>query len=216
MTSGRRVGVDGGPHQLDGALARVDVDAGAAVGVPRAARLGAAWPQVMPGRRRRSSAPIAAGLALGHRLAVRILEDELVAGRVVRHRHRIAPVEAGEAEAVVRQIQRREDAADREVAQRVGADELADLLDRMGRRDQLGLDLGVDAVEAGVVDRRRADPEVDLGRAGLAQQGHDLAGGGAAHDRIVDDDQPLAGHDLAQRAQLDGDAALAHPLATAG
>ena len=30
------------------------------------------------------------------------------------------------------------------------------------RRDQLGLDLRVDAVEAGVVDRRRADPDVDL------------------------------------------------------
>ena len=45
---------------------------------------------------------------------------------------------------------------------------VADLLDRVGRRDQLRLDLGVDAVEARVVDRRRADPDVDLGRAGLA------------------------------------------------
>ena len=64
---------------------------------------------------------------------------------------------------------------------------VADLLERVGRRDQLGLDLGVDAVEARVEDRRRADPDVDLGRAGLAQQADDLLGGRAPHDRVVDD-----------------------------
>ena len=34
----------------------------------------------------------------------------------------------------------------------------------MRRGDQLRLDRGVDAIEAGVVDRRRADADVDLGR----------------------------------------------------
>jgi len=33
-------------------------------------------------------------------------------------------------------------------------------------RDQLGLDLRVDTVEARVIDRRRADPDVDFGGAG--------------------------------------------------
>src|ERR1035437_1428154 len=74
------------------------------------------------------------------------------------------------------------------------------------------LPICVDAVEARGVDGRRTDAEVDLGRAGLAQQGNYLAGGGATHDRVVDDDQPLAGNDLAQRAQLDCDATLAHAL----
>ena len=82
--------------------------------------------------------------------------------------------------------------------------------------DQLGLDRGVDAVEARVVDRRGADPDVDLGGAGAPQQADDLLGGGAAHDRVVHDDQPLVADDLAQRAELDVDAALAHRLATAG
>src|SRR5450830_1780145 len=82
----------------------------------------------------------------------------------------------------------------------------------MSGSDELCLDLGVDAVEAWMVDRRRANAEVDLGRARLAQQSHDLAGCGAANDRVVHDDQPLARYHLVQRAQLDGDATLAHGL----
>ena len=58
-----------------------------------------------------------------------------------------------------------EHAADRQVGQRIGADELADLLDiDMRRGDELGLDLRVDAVEAGMEDGRRADAQVDLAR----------------------------------------------------
>ena len=82
---------------------------------------------------------------------------------------------------------------------------------RVGRGDQLGLDLGVDAVEARVVDRRGADPDVDLGRAGLAQQLDDPLGRRPAHDRIVDDDQALAVDHLAQRVELDRHAAMAQP-----
>ena len=83
---------------------------------------------------------------------------------------------------------------------------------RLGRRDELGLDLGVDPVEARVVDRRGADPDVDLGRAGLAQQGDDLLGRRPADDRVVDDGQALAADDLAQRVELDGHAPVAHRL----
>ena len=62
-----------------------------------------------------------------------------------------------------------------------------------------------------MVDRRRADPDVDLGRAGLAQQLDDPLGRRPAHDRIVDDDEPLAVDDLAQRVELDRHAAMAQP-----
>ena len=82
---------------------------------------------------------------------------------------------------------------------------------RVGRRDELGLDLGVDAVEARVVDRRRADPDVDFGRAGLAQELDDALRGRAADDRVVDHDQPLAVDDLAQRIELDRHAPVAQP-----
>ena len=82
----------------------------------------------------------------------------------------------------------------------------------MGRRDELGLHLRVDAVEARVEDRGRADPQVDLGRAGAAEQGHDLLGGGAADDRIVDDDEAPPANDVSERVELHADTALAHRL----
>src|SRR5450759_1442830 len=130
------------------------------------------------------------------------LEDELAAGGVVWDGLGIPAVEAGEAEPVVRQVERREDAANREVAQRVGPDEVADLVDRMRRGDQLGLDLGVDPVEAGMEDRRRADPNVDLRRPRAAEQLDDRARGRPADDRVVNDDEALATDDLAKRRQL--------------
>src|SRR5215213_8887981 len=100
----------------------------------------------------------------------RFFQDELSRGGVVRDWLRIVAVEAREAELLVRQLEGREDAPDGKKAERIGADEVPDLLDRMRRRDQLGLDLGVDAIEAGVIDRRRADPDVNLGRARLSEQ----------------------------------------------
>src|SRR4051812_24935200 len=84
----------------------------------------------------------------------RLFEEELPGRRVVWHGFRVAAVEARETEPVVRQLQRVEDAADRQVAERVRTDEVPDLIDGMRRCDQLGLDLGVDSIEARVVDRR--------------------------------------------------------------
>ena len=52
-----------------------------------------------------------------------------------------------------------------------------------------------------------------LGRAGLAQHPDQGALGVAAHDRVVDDDQPLAADDVAQRVELEPDAELADGLA---
>src|SRR5215210_9091756 len=73
------------------------------------------------------------------------LQQQLSVPRVVRDRHGIAPVEASEAEAIARQVDRIEHAADREVGQRIGVDELADLVDRPVSRDELSLDLRVDS-----------------------------------------------------------------------
>src|SRR3954471_21310359 len=67
-----------------------------------------------------------------------LFEHELPARGVVRHGLGVAPIEAGEAEPLIRQLERAQDALDREIAERIGADELADLLDRARRRDQLG------------------------------------------------------------------------------
>ena len=84
-----------------------------------------------------------------------------------------------------------DEALQRDVAQGVGADGAADLVDREPVRDELGAGGEVDAVEARPLDRRRGDPDVDLGGAGLAQHPDQGALGVAAHDRVVDDDEPL-------------------------
>ena len=52
-----------------------------------------------------------------------------------------------------------------------------------------------------------------LGGTGLAEHPHQGPLGVAPHDRVVDDDQPLAFDDFAQRVQLEPDAALAQRLA---
>ena len=54
---------------------------------------------------------------------------------------------------------------ERQVAERVHAQVVADLLHRLERADELAPAGRVDAVEAGVGDGRRADAEVDLPRA---------------------------------------------------
>ena len=52
-----------------------------------------------------------------------------------------------------------------------------------------------------------------LARARVAQHLHDLARRVAAHDRVVDDDEALARHDLGQRVELQPQAVLAQLLA---
>src|SRR4051812_41109140 len=141
-----------------------------------------------------------------------LFEHELPARGVVRHGLGVAPIEAGEAEPLIGQLERAQDALDREIAERIGADELADLLDRARRRDQLGGDLGVDAVEARVVDRGGADPDVDLGGAGLPQQRHDLLGRGAADDRVVDDGEAPSLDHGPDRVELHRHATVAERL----
>ena len=99
-----------------------------------------------------------------------------------------------------------------EVGERVDAEVVGDLADGQVGGEQLGAPPGVDPVEAWPGDRRARDAHVDLARPGFAQHRDDLPGRGAAHDRVIDDDQPLAVDDLAQRVELELDAALAQFL----
>ena len=141
-----------------------------------------------------------------------VLEREL-AVRLVGVAERVAAGEAGVAVVFGGRADRLVDALHREVGERVGAELVGDLLDRPAVGDHLLARRHVDPVVARMADRRRADPQVDLGGAGLAQHPDDLAGRVAADDRVVDDDDPLAGDDLRQRVELQPQAALAQLLA---
>src|SRR5262249_25384564 len=61
----------------------------------------------------------------------------------------------------------------------------------------------IDAVETGRNDRWRADPHMHFFGAGLADHFHDLAAGGSADDRIIDDDDTFAMEHLGDGIQLD-------------
>src|SRR5262245_57796422 len=81
----------------------------------------------------------------------------------LRHGHRVAAREAGGAVAVPLGVANGlEQARVGQVAQGVGADVAADLLDAVVRGDQLALQGRVDAVVAGARGGRAADPHVDL------------------------------------------------------
>ena len=140
-----------------------------------------------------------------------LLERELAVRRSVAER--VAAGEAGVAVVLGGRADRLVDAVEREVGERVGAEVLGDLVDRPLVGDHLLARRHVDAVVAGVADRRRGDPQVDLLGAGVAQHPDDLAGRVAADDRVVDDDEPLARDDLRQRVELHPQAVLAQLLA---
>src|SRR5579863_5248397 len=117
---------------------------------------------------------------------------------------RVLAGEAGEAEAVaVRAAHRAAQAGQRQVVQRVRADDLADTLLGVVGGDQLAPGRHVDAHEAGPHDRRRGDPQVNLVGAGPAQFLDDAARGRAPHDRVVDQHHPLAGQDVPHRVELE-------------
>src|SRR6266849_6834727 len=76
-------------------------------------------------------------------------------------------------------------AGQRNVAQRIRANEFANFLWRAGGGDQLLTRRSVDAVVARRNRRRATDAHVHFARAGFAHHAHDLAAGGAAHDGVV-------------------------------
>src|SRR4051794_9386390 len=61
-------------------------------------------------------------------------------------------------------------------------------------------------------DRRRGEPEMDFAGAGVAHHADDLFRGGAAHQRIVDQDDALAFDRGAVGRMLHADAEFAHAL----
>src|SRR4029079_17846871 len=117
------------------------------------------------------------------------LKRELrVARFVLRERHRVV---AGVARRAVRPslaADRAEQAVEAQVGDTVGLEELADLLNRMRRSDQVALSRRVDAVEAGRNRRRTADADVHFLRARCAHHTDDLLARRPAHQRVVDQD----------------------------
>ena len=70
----------------------------------------------------------------------------------------------------------------------------------------------IDAVMAGKAVRRTTDADVHFLRAGVAQVHHARAGGGAAHDRVIDHDDALARHAFLDDVELHLHAELAREL----
>src|SRR6185436_20601278 len=133
-------------------------------------------------------------------------QPQLAQARRLLDGDRVDVREAGVAEAFLRPLTGAVDGFvqpfQRQVAQRIGAHELPDLVGRARRRDQLLARGRVDAVVTGTLRRRRADAHVHLARARAPDHLDDLARRRAAHDRIVDHDHALAVQHLAHRRQL--------------
>src|SRR3984957_13056182 len=91
-----------------------------------------------------------------------------LAALALRYLHWVMPVKAGAAERLGPLLGRRDEFVERNEAERVGPDRLADLLDRAVTGDELIARREVDAVEARPLHRRRRDPHVHLEGARLA------------------------------------------------
>src|SRR5215203_2255043 len=137
-----------------------------------------------------------------------VLQGELAR----RASRRIVAVEAGAAEAVLPLLGGGHHRIRREVGEGGGPDLGPDLLHGQIRPYQLVGAIHVDAVVAGALDRRRRDPEVDLGCTGLEEQLDQLAARVAAHDGVVDNDHPVAFDHARQRVELESYAELAHTV----
>jgi hypothetical protein len=105
-----------------------------------------------------------------------------------------------------------EQAIERQVGQRVGFNELADLFDGVVGGDEFALAGRVDAVEAGRNGRRATDAEMDFCCAGAADHADDFAAGGAADDGVVDEDDALAFEQVVNGVELEADAEVADAL----
>src|SRR5262245_5297731 len=96
---------------------------------------------------------------------------------------RVEAREAGVAVSFAVRADRLVHALEREIGEGVRPELVRDLLDGPLVGDHLRARRHVDAVVAGMADRRGRDPQVDLLRARLAGQADDLARGVAADDR---------------------------------
>src|SRR2546426_9092875 len=102
---------------------------------------------------------------------------------------------------------------ERQIAERVGADVAADLVDTVRRGDELRAARRIDAVVAGADGRRTGDAHVHLARPGRTDHRDDLPAGGAPHDRVVDQHHSLVLQERAHRVQLQLHAEMADGLA---
>src|ERR1035437_2269204 len=97
------------------------------------------------------------------------LEALLAQQARVGQRDRVVAGEAGRAQPLARLLRRLDHRVLAEVAQTVGTDAGADLLDLEAGGNQLGAGGEVDAVETGPLHRRAGDAHVDLGRSSLSK-----------------------------------------------
>ena len=102
--------------------------------------------------------------------------------------------------------------AEAEIAERIHTDDFSDLLNRVVVGDELVFVVNIRAVVTFGHKGRRADPHVDLLRAGLAQQVDGAAAGGAPDDGVIDQHHALALHHGADGVQLDIDLIFPHIL----
>src|SRR5207253_7952437 len=111
----------------------------------------------------------------------RLLPSQFLAG----NRDWVLARQATEADVVARMLQRRDEAAEGEVAEAVRIDEVRDLGDRLLVRDELVPRLHVDPEVAGEADWRAPDSDMDLASAREAQGLADLPDRCPADDRSV-------------------------------
>ena len=99
------------------------------------------------------------------------------------------------------------------VAQRIGADDLVDLLQRAagGHQQLLVRDIGAEV--ARILEGRCRDHKVHLGSTGIPQQLDDAGRGGAAHDGVIHQHHALALDGAGHHVQLDAHAVLTLLLA---
>src|SRR5207245_2115537 len=91
---------------------------------------------------------------------------------------------------------------EREITQRVGIDELANLFYGHLRRDQVCFVWRVDSVIAWAYSRRTTDAYMDLFRSGFAHHAHNLLRSCPAHDRIIDQYDASAFDQIAHRVEF--------------
>ena len=139
-------------------------------------------------------------------------QRQLLRGLLRFQRNRVVPREAGVAVGRFPVRHAGVKALHAEVSEGVGSEVGVRLLPRVGRRDQVPPQRGVDPVEARVARRGGADAEVDLFRPGGPDHLDDLASGRPPDDGVVHHNDPFPRDDSAHGVQLDLHAEVADRL----
>src|SRR5579863_2643028 len=128
------------------------------------------------------------------------LEDRL--GKPVRHGHRVVAGEAGVAKAGPGYAGRLLESVEAQISQAVSAEVVADLADLEVGRHQFATGPRVQTVETWPAVRGRRNTQVHFLGPHFSQHREHALGRGAADDRVVHDDQALAGDRVTQRVQF--------------